>query len=111
MIEKKAREIVEELKITNEFRVLKQAKDNLERNSKLKKRVDQFFQDNAEVYERSDYAGKAQKEEFKRKFDEMMRIPEIAAYFNAGQKFDYAVIQLHQLIDRLIEQTLEESRI
>lgn len=111
MIEKKAREIIEELKITNEFRVLKKAKDNLERNSQLKKLVDQFFQNNAEAYKRSDARGKAQKEEFKRKFDEMMQIPEIAGYFNAGRKFDYAVMQLHQLIDRLIEQALEESKI
>lgn len=107
MFEKKLREIVEELKNTNEFYVLKKAKDNLDRNSQLKRRVDQFSHDHAEICRRPDGGGKLQKEELERKFDEMMRVPEIAAYVKAGQKFDDVVTHLHQLIDELIDQALE----
>lgn len=110
MFEKKAREIVEELKNTNEFNVLKKAKDNLDRNSQLKRRVDQFSHDHAEMCGRPDGVGKLQKEELERKFDEMMRVPEIAAYVKAGQKFDDAVTHLHQFIDELIDQALENNK-
>ncbi|SMC31858.1 YlbF family regulator [Sporomusa malonica] len=109
MIKKKAREIVEVLKNTNEFRVLQKVKANLERNSQLNRRVEQFMQDNAAACKRPAAGGKFRKEELEKNFDEMMKIPEIAAYFMAGQKFDYSVMHLHQLIDGLIEQALEEK--
>lgn len=111
MFEKKVREVVEELKNTKEFNVLKKAKNNLDRNSQLKRRVEQFSHDHAEICRRPDGGGKLQQEELERKFDEMMRVPEIATYVKAGQKFDDMVTHLHQLIDELIDQALEESSI
>ncbi|SDF02541.1 YlbF family regulator [Sporolituus thermophilus] len=109
MLENKAKEIVEELKKTNEFKALKQAKDTLERNSQLKRRVEQFSLDHAKAYQRTDGGGKFPIEELERRFNELMQVPEIAAYFKAGQKFDNVVMKLHELIDELLEQALAGS--
>ncbi|MDF2500792.1 MAG: hypothetical protein K0Q77_1506 [Anaerosporomusa subterranea] len=109
MIERKAREIVEEFKRTNDFKVLKQAKDSIERNSQLKRRVEQFSHAHAEVCRKPGGRSKVQTEELEREFDEMMQVSEIAVYFKAGQKFDTAVLELHELIDELLDQALEES--
>jgi cell fate (sporulation/competence/biofilm development) regulator YlbF (YheA/YmcA/DUF963 family) len=108
MMEKKSKEIVEALTKTNEFKALKQAMIDLDKNKQSKMSIEQFSKDHTEVCSQPDGGEKHQKENLERRFDKMMQVPEIAAYIRAGQKFDVVLTELHHRIDMLVDEALEE---
>lgn len=109
MIEKIAREAVTQLQKTDEFKMLQDTMRNLEKNYQSKLCVDQFSKDHSEALKKPDGGGKQIQDGLERRFHKMMQVPEIAAYIKAGQKFDYIVTDLHQLIDKMIDEVLDKT--
>lgn len=107
MFESNVREIVSELENTPEFRELKSAKRIVDNNPDLKNRVEQFLQDNAQAFQGENQRSSRLEEEMKKRFELMMRVPEIKAYFDAAHRFEYVLFKLHERIDRTIEDKLE----
>ncbi|HMM19731.1 MAG TPA: YlbF family regulator [Selenomonadales bacterium] len=107
MFESQVREIVSQLANTSEFRALKTAKEVVDHRSGLKNQVEQFLEDNAQAFQGENARPGRREEEMKKRFEAMMRVPEIEAYFDAAHRFEYVLFKLHEQIDRQIEETLE----
>ena len=101
MLEAKLRELVELLVNTEEFSVLKLARANLEKNVAAGTRVEQYFRDAA-----SRPSGGPKHEEAGRQFEQLMLVPEIAAYFTAGRKFERMMLEIHHRLNWMIDREL-----
>lgn len=106
MLQNKVREIVTNLTASEEFQKLKEARRRIEKNSLLKNKMDQYFHANAEAY--GNPAGHSENS-MRKRFEEITSVPEIAAYFEAGHKFDKMVVELHHLLDDLVEEELAKK--
>lgn len=110
MIEKRIKDIVEELKSTPEFLAFKQAQSKLAKDSELKKRVEQFLEDNARLLGQPGGRSTARYNEMNERFAELSKIPEAAAYFEAGRDFEAMAARLYQFMDDLIGKALRNKR-
>lgn len=109
MIEKKIQDVVEELKNTPEFHALKQARSKLEKDTELKKRVEQFLEDNTRFLGQPGGGSDSRYNELGKRFAELSKTPVAAAFFEAGRSFETKVTQLYRLMNDLIENALEEN--
>lgn len=99
--------VVEELKYIPEFIALKRAKSELKKNLELMKSVEQFIEDNARFH--SQAVTKPDYEKLNRRFNELNKIPEVQAYFQAGSAFENMLGGLYQTIGDLIAEELEKK--
>jgi len=107
MVEELAKQAVRGLVRTGEFEALKQAKSRLEKNTQAKKSLEQFHHEK-DCAEQS-AVSKPDMRTLKNQFDELLKNPDIAAYYKAGLGFSYMVARFHHLIDMLIKQQLEDK--
>lgn len=102
MFEKKLQEVVEELTSTKEFSALMQTKRKVEENPELKRRVDKFLEDSERLLRQSSNGPDSRSEEMTKRFTEMVKIAEVAAYFKAGHDFENMVMGLYQSLENQI---------
>ncbi len=111
-LEDKVKKIAEEIIGTKEFAAFQQANKILERNSRLKSQVEEFFRSNAELQECKQLGKKSsiKPEEIKDKYARLMQTQEIANYFKQSQKFHELMMEVHGLIDETINRYLENTK-
>lgn len=107
----KVQRFVEEIMGTKEFTALKQAQNVLKKNTQLQSQVVQFFKDNTEMYEHKRQGKEVSlySEELSHRFLKLMQSQESAVYLKTSDKFNDLMLEIHGLIDEMINRALNEK--
>ena len=101
-----ANKLAQEIKSSEEYKKYKEAKDNLESNVELKKKVDEFEKIRYEVQVLA-IQGKEVEEEKNRKLQEMYTIliqnKEIKEYFDLEVKFNVMLADVNKIIAESVQ--------
>jgi cell fate (sporulation/competence/biofilm development) regulator YlbF (YheA/YmcA/DUF963 family) len=110
-IEYKVQQFVEEIIGTKEFAALKQAQNVLKGNTQLQNQVVQFFKDHGEMHEckRQGKEFSLRSEQLSHRFSKLMQSQESAVYFKKSEKFNDFMLEIHGLIDEMVDRALNEK--
>lgn len=108
-LEDLAKQVFQQIIKTDEYGAMRDAKDNLDKVQKAKEYLSQFQRDNEKMCKKRNELPEQEISEIKKRFEEMMQIPEVAAYFAAGQKLEFMLTYLYGYIDKMVGHALEET--
>lgn len=108
-LNEKAREFAASVKGTREFAELKKAKGQINKNKELKSKVDEFMQQQAEVFssKRPVKELEAMVADINKKFQNLSKEPEFKKFIDAGKEFNNLMANAYKIINESIEKELQ----
>ena len=105
-----ANKLAGEIKTSEEYNNFKMAKEAINLNQDLKKKIQEFNQNRYEVQLNAMQTGKNDEEKFKQMqetYGKLLEQPEAKAYFEAETKFNILVADVNKIIGEAIRDVME----